>query len=125
MKLPTTIGGTIDLLYKLREERKVIEAKAAAVKEQESALEKHLMNNFERGELQGARGKLASASVRHSTVADVTDWDKVYSYIHRNKAWDMLQKRISVTACRARWDEKKNIPGIEPQEITTLSLTKV
>lgn len=125
MKLPTTLGATIDLLYKLQQKLDAIEASKAPLKEEVDALEKHLMNNFDRAQLSGARGKLAQASVKPSTVADVKDWDALYKYISRTKSWDMLQKRISVTACRERWNDKKAVPGVEPKEITKLSLTKL
>lgn len=125
MKMPTTIGATIDLLFTLREQRRELEAKIKTIKEQEDAVDAHLMNNFEKAGLDGARGKLAQVSIKRSTVADVQDWDKLYAYISRNKAWDLLQKRASITALRARWDDKKVVPGVEPKEITALSLTKV
>lgn len=124
MKMPTTIGATIDLLFKLREQRKEIEAKAAAVKDQEAALESHLMNNFDKSGLDGAKGKLATASITYSDVANVTDWDAVYKHIVKTKSFDLLQKRISVTACRERWADKKVVPGVEINTISTLRLTK-
>lgn len=125
MKLPTTIGATIDLLYKLGEQRKEQEAELKKLKEQEKAIELHLLNNFQKSEINGARGKLAQFSVGSSVVADVTDWDALWKYITKNKAYDMVQKRVSVTACRARWDNKKQIPGVDPQEIVTFSLRKI
>jgi len=125
MAMPKTIGATIDLLFNLREQRKEVEAQVKKIKEQEDALEAHLMSNFDKAGLDGAKGKFATAALKRSTVADVTDWDKYYAYIAKNKAWDLLQRRASITALRARWDDKKVVPGVEPKEIVTLSLTKV
>lgn len=125
MKMPKTLGATIDLLFQLREERRGHEAEIRKIKEQEDALEAHLMNNFEKSGLDGAKGKSAVAALKHSTVADVTDWDSYYAYIAKKKAWDLLQRRPSITALRARWDDGEMVPGVEPKEIVTLSLTKV
>lgn len=125
LKMPTTIGATIDLLWSLREERKAAEAVAAEIKEKESAVEAHLMNNFDKSGLDGAKGKFGLATLKHSTVADVTDWPTFYAYIQKNKAWDLLQKRPSITAIRERWNANKDIPGVKPKEIVTLSLTQV
>lgn len=125
LKMPTTIGGTIDLLWSLREERKSAEAAVNEIKEKETAVEAHLMNNFDKSGLDGAKGKYGLATLKHSTVADVTDWPQFYSYIQRNKAWDLLQKRPAITAIRERWNNGKAIPGLEPKEIVTLSLTSV
>lgn len=125
LKMPTTLGATIDLLWSLREERKAADVIVNEIKERESAVEAHLMNNFDKSGLDGAKGKYGLATLKHSTVADVTDWPAFYAYIQKNKAWDLLQKRPAITAIRERWDAKKTVSGVEPKEITTLSLTKV
>jgi hypothetical protein len=31
----------------------------------------------------------------------------------KNDAFELLQKRVSVEACRERWDEGLEIPGVE------------
>lgn len=125
LKMPKTLGATIDLLWSLREERKAADVIVNEIKERESAVEAHLMNNFDKSGLDGAKGKYGLATLKHSTVADVTDWPAFYAYIQKNKAWDLLQKRPAITAIRERWDAKKTVSGVEPKEITTLSLTKV
>lgn len=125
LKMPTTIGATIDLLWSLREARKSAEAAVNEIKEKEAAVEAHLMNNFDRSGLDGAKGKYGLATLKKSTVADVDDWPTFYSYIQRNKAWDLLQKRPAITAIRERWDAGKVIPGVSPKEVITLSLTSV
>lgn len=125
LKMPTTIGATIDLLWSLRESRKAAEAAVTEIKEKEAAVEAHLMNNFDKSGLDGAKGKYGLATLKRSTVADVTDWPAFYSYIQRNKAWELLQKRPAITAIRERWDAHKTIPGVEPKEVVQLSLTKV
>jgi hypothetical protein len=83
------------------------------------------MSNFDKAGLDGAKGKTATAALKHSTVADVTDWDAYFAYIAKTKSWDLVQKRASITALRARWDDNKAVPGVQPKEIVTLSLTKV
>lgn len=125
LKLPKTLGETIDLIFQLREKRSAAELVVKAIQDQEDALEAHLMSNFDKSGLDGAKGKFASASIIHSDVPDVVDWNKVWTYIHKNKADDLVQKRISVTACRERWANKKAIPGVEVKSITTLRINKV
>ncbi len=125
LKMPTTLGATIDLLWSLREERKSAEVIVNEIKEKEAAVEAHLMNNFDKSGLDGAKGKYGLATLKRSTVADVTDWPAFYAYIQKNKAWELLQKRPAITAIRERWDANKVIPGLEPKEVTQLSLTKV
>lgn len=124
MKIPKTLGACIDLMYKLKQERAAIEKTAGAVREQEDELEKHLLETFAKTDLEGARGKLAVAGINMSTVPTVKDWDKLYAYILKNKAWDLLQKRASAAAFRERWDDKVIVPGVEVFTVIKLSLKK-
>lgn len=121
---PKTLGACIDALYTLREERRVIEAKAKLVHEKEAELEKHLLDTFSKTDLDGAKGKKATAGVSRNTVPSVKDWDKLYAYVKKTGAWDMLQRRVSATAYRERLDAKKVVPGVEPFEVIKLSLQK-
>ena len=125
MKMPTTIGATIDALWKIVEERKALSAADKALSEQEQILRDHLQNNFAEVGLEGAKGKFAAVAIKHQTVADVTDWDEFYKYIAKNKAWECLQKRPGITALRERWDAGKVVPGVSPKDITVLSVTPV
>lgn len=125
MKMPTTLGATIDALWKIIEERKALSAADKALSEKEQILRDHLQNNFDKSGLGGAKGKLAAVSLKTQTVADVQDWDKFYAYIAKNKAWECLQKRPGITALRERWDAGKEVPGVSSKEITVLSVTAV
>jgi hypothetical protein len=123
-KMPKTIGETIDMMFSLRESKRELEAKIKTLNETYDALEAHLTSNFDKAGLDGARGKFATASIKRTTVADVTDWDAYFKYIARTKSWDLIQKRASITALRLRWDDKKAVPGVEPKTLETISLVK-
>ncbi len=124
MAFPKTIGACIDQLYKMQKARHVIEKQADDAKKKESTLEAYILETFAKSELDGARGKTATAGITQATVATVKDWDKLYKYVKKNDAWDLLQKRVSSTAYRARLDEKISVPGVEPFLTTKLSLKK-
>jgi hypothetical protein len=121
---PSTLGACIDLLYKMREDRHAIEKKAEAIKIKEDELETHLLETFKKTDLEGAQGKRATAGVSMSTVPSVKDWDKVFAYIKKKGAFDLLQKRLSATAYRERLESKVAVPGVEPFNVVKLSLRK-
>lgn len=125
MKMSTTLGATIDALWKIIEERKALSAADKALSEKEQILRDYLQNNFDKSGLGGAKGKYATVSLKTQTVADVQDWDKFYAYIAKHKAWECLQKRPGITALRERWDAGKEVPGVSSKEITVLSVTAV
>lgn len=124
MKYPTTIGGCIDALYKLRKQRLNIEKEAEAVRKKENALENYILETFKKSDLDGARGKLAVVGITKSIVPVVNDWNKLYEYIKEKDAWDLLQKRVSTTAYRERLDANEGVSGVEAFVVTKLSLRK-
>lgn len=122
---PKTIGAKIDLLYTLRAQRLEAQKQLDAMAANESALKIHIMESFEKSEIEGAKGSIATASIKRTTQAEVTDWDAYWAYIGKTKDWELLQKRPGITALRERWDHGKQIPGVEPRVVEDLSLTKV
>lgn len=58
----------------------------------------------------------ASAFWQSQTKVEVKDWNKVMEYVHANKAYDILQKRISPVALKARVDAGASIEGVTVKE---------
>jgi hypothetical protein len=124
-KVPKQVGAAIDLLMKVRTERKKIQAQAEAEKAQEDMIEDAIFAMFDKGALEGARGKAAQASIKRSDVPTVVDWDKFAAHVIKTKSLDLLQRRPSVEAVRERWAAKVGVPGIEVFTKISLNLTKV
>lgn len=124
--VPKTIGAAIDLLQKVRAERKKIQAKADDEKEQENEIERIIFDRFRKSDLEGARGKLAQASIKSSDVPTFEDWDKFAKHLEKHpQDVVLLQRRLSVEACRERFEAKQTIPGIGIFTKVSLSLTKL
>jgi len=63
-------------------------------------------------------------SMRSSEVPQATDWPKIYRYIKRNNAFDLIQRRLATGAWRDRLEDRKDpIPGIESFTKSTLYIT--
>lgn len=75
--------------------------------------------------LSGAGGSHIMVEVVPKVVPTVGDWSAVYQYITENNAFDLLQKRVGMTAARARWDDGIEIPGISQTEIPNLKRRKL
>ena len=133
---PKSLGACIDKLYALRAERLKLKAKADAIGSQEQALRLHLVATLGKDDLEGGRGKLASASINRSVVADVKDWLKLYAFIKKTNGFDLLQRRVTDAAYRERlgeFDLHKGatkaqltlVPGVEPFTVVSLNLNKL
>ena len=128
MRTPATLGACIDLLYATQEKRlaleRSIEKKVEALRKEEQALEKHLLDTFSKDDLDGAKGKRATAGLKRQTVPNVKDWEQLYKFIKKHDAFELLQRRVSGTAYRERLEAKEVIPGVEAFTVVKLSLTK-
>lgn len=126
-KPPKSLAACVDLLYKIRQERLAKDKEAAALKEKETALSEHLINNLPKSEASGIAGKVARVSIETKQIVTVTDWDKLYDYVVKNKkkgAFALLQRRVSDSAVKEIWQAGKPVPGCSPFNVPVISLTK-
>lgn len=123
-KFPKKLDDCIDRLLELQDRVKDTETTARAIQREYDALENYLLDTLPKPQLDGAAGKLGTIKIKRSVVPNVVDWDKVYAYIKKNDAWELLHRRISITACKERWDNKKDVPGVETFTKIGLSVTR-
>lgn len=53
---------------------------------------------------------------------DAGGWPKIWAYITKHKAWDLVEKRLHQGACKARYDDKQKIPGVKTFEMVHVKL---
>lgn len=118
------LGSCIDALYLQRAERLAVEKTVKEMKTRELALRVHIKSVLDSISLESGAGKLATTSIQLSVEPTAKDWPAIYAFIVENDAFDMLQRRLSSTAVKDRWDEGIIIPGIDKFDTWDLSLTK-
>lgn len=128
-KIPKKIGEIVDLKYQLRAKRHALQNQIKEISAHETALEQHLFKAFDNADIEGARGKLASASLspRDVPVFDQNDPkadEKFFKYLQKTGEFDLLQRRLSSTAFEERWARGVKIPGIKKFQLVKLSVTK-
>ena len=64
MKYPKAVGACIDQLYTMRAERLAAQKEVDAMKKQEADLEEHILKQFGKAELNGAKGSVATAAIK-------------------------------------------------------------
>jgi hypothetical protein len=120
----SNVGTLIDGLYDLRAQRLAIEKQVEELKSHEAATKEEIISLLRKAGLEGAKGETATASIQYKTKANVTDWDKVYSFIRDNDMFALLQKRLTATLWAALQEDGILVPGTEVQPYQDLSLTK-
>lgn len=73
----------------------------------------------------GVTGKVGRVEIKMKTVPNVADWEKVYAHIAKKKEFELLNRAINAKAVGERWEQGKEIPGIEKFDRPSVSLTKV
>ena len=123
-KFPKAMGACADRLYEVRQKRLAMQKEVDEVEAEEKALKEHIINNLPKSD-SGAAGKVARVSVVTKDVPQVKDWDAFYKYVSRTKSFDLLQRRLSDAAIKERWENKKQVPGVEAFTVVSVSLNKV
>ena len=129
IKLPKTLAAVADRLYIVKNERlalqKEFEKKIEALKKEEMVLTDHLINTLPKGEASGIAGKVARASITTKPIPRVEDWNAFWASFKPSRDRDLLQKRLSDTAVKERWDAGKVVPGVSVFNVVSVSLNKL
>ena len=115
-------GAAVDQLIKLRERKRDLEASVKSLEGQIEDMQLQLLEQMEASGTDKLSGKLGTASISTSVVANVEDWDALYPYIAKNKLWHLLQRRVSDPAYRELLDAGKKVPGVQPFNKKRLNL---
>jgi hypothetical protein len=118
-------GQLVDILYKLRQERKNVEDSADTIKKMETLVEDYLLDAMPKAELTRLSGKLANVSISKKVMPTLVDREKLNVFIKKHNAYDLYQSRLSPTAVAERWDAGLEIPGVDRFTKVSLSVTKL
>lgn len=124
-KFPKSLAQCADRLYEVREKRLAEQKKVDEIEAEEKALKEHLINNLPKSEASGVAGKLARVTIVTKVIPQVEDWDKFYAHIKKTNSFDLMQRRVSDTAVKERWDNGKQVPGVKTFNALSVSINKV
>lgn len=126
-KLPKSMGACADLLFDTRQKRLDADKVAAALKAEETIIKNHIIDNLSKQDT-GAAGKHHRVQVVRKQKFRVNPeaWPKFFTWVGKNKRFDLLQKRLSDDAVREFvTTSKAKVPGLEAFDYVDISLTKV
>lgn len=126
--LPKSMGACADLLFMTRQERLKLDKAVQELKGEETRITNHIIDNLDKRNETGVAGKHHRVQVvrKKKYRVDPMKWDSFFGWVAKNKRFDLLQKRLSDDAVKATIEDgKKKIPGVEPFDYVTVSLTKV
>jgi len=124
-KFPKTLGTCADKLFELRNKRLSEQKKVDEIQAEESALKNYIIENLPKSEASGIAGKLARVTIVTKHIPQVQDWDAFYKYVKRTNSFDLMQRRLTESAIKERWELGKEIPGVGHFNVVTVAINKV
>jgi len=119
-----TLGSVVDALYALREKRLAIVREAGEIEERERELREDLLKMLQEAGTSVARGEVATASRYAKQFARIVDPEKFLAYVVKEKAFELATVSAKTEACRERWETSAKVPGVVPDSVVKISLTK-
>jgi len=123
------VGAAADLLFDIRALRQQLGQLTAPLEEllepAAKRIEQHFVDTLAVGESSGIQGMRSRVQVTDSSVPNVENWDLLYKFILKNKAFELLNRAVNREAVRERWDAKKQVPGVKAFHVKKVSCTKL
>lgn len=117
-----TIGGLIDQMSALREERRRLDAQSAELQKASDVLETQLIELMDAEGTTKSTGHVASASIAETIEFNAQDWDSFMAYVAKTKQFHLVQRRVSAPSVRELFESKGKVPGLEPYTKRKISL---
>lgn len=123
-RFPRDLGACLKAMAGLRRQQDLLAAKLAPLAAEDEALRLHLLDNFKKSELQGARGSGLALSVTKTPAPTMKDWKAFLRYAKLKGNEDLLQHSVNTPAWRERYDAGKKIPGVDVFDRVGLSVRR-
>lgn len=123
--IPKSLAQAADMLYKVRAERLRIQHSTEDLQKQEAVLRDHIINNLPKSQAGGIAGKVCRVEIVTKRIPKVADMKKLVAYAKRKGNEDLLSVSMNAAAVKARWEAKKEVPGVETFNAVSLSIHKV
>ena len=113
--LPKTLGGLESRYVAIEEEilaaKQTIKKLEVQQREVLGAMEK--LCTAQR--IESHRGARYTFGYGEREFAQIEDWPRFLRYVAESESFDLVQKRVAVTAARERWNARETVPGIVRQ----------
>lgn len=114
-----------DQLLLLQEQEKVHADNLRRVKSAIAAGESELVTLMLENKLSSIGGRMSVAELEEEKIVPrVTDWATTHKHIQQTGDFDLLHRRISLTAFRERLNAGVVVPGIEARPLTTVKISQ-
>ncbi len=119
------LSKLVDEFTAKKTERLAADKVAKALKKEETDLEEVILTELISNEVGSVGGTTHRVTRQIKKKPVVDDWPKFYAYMIKNKATELLQRRLNVAAIEEHADNDDPVPGIDYFEVNKLSVSKL
>ena len=123
--MPKTIGRCADAYKEVSELRLAMQKEVDTIKERESEINDHILENLSASDDTGASGLKYKAQIKTSVAPSATDWEAIHDFVYENDRFDILGKSLNKKAIEELWDAGKKVPGVVKINVKKVSITKI
>lgn len=114
----------IEEVYAIREKRLKLQREVAKLEQEEKDILYDIQKEMKAsGQTTYTAGDYV-VELKEKEAPNVTDWPALLDYIRQTGEVDMLQKRVTDSAVKARWDAGVDLPGVTKVARITVTVTK-
>lgn len=110
--------------YTKRADRLALERTAADAKKLEDGAYQQLLAAMQKFGIDSIESAAGPCRMEMEAKPTITSWPELCAFIHKRKAFELLQKRLAVAAVRERYDANEAIPGVTVTEEPVLKFAR-
>lgn len=110
--------------FELRAERLTLQKQVDKLEQEEKDLLYEIQKYMDRNVVSSLSDGTYNATLKTSDEPLVTDWLLTLEYIREHGSTDLLQRRLTVSAVKSRWDAGVDVPGVSKFVKNVVTITK-
>lgn len=124
LTISSNLPDLVDNYIAIRAQRLVVAKQVEEMEEAEKDLYKTIIAKLREGGMTAIGGKLGLVKMAETVEPIAMDWRQTWDYIREHDAFELLHKRLTVTAVKERWDAGEEVPGVGRVPKFSLSVSK-
>lgn len=121
---PLEVVKLADEWYALNQERLELQRQADALEQKVKLLKKEITDLMKESRILKVAATFCDIEVDEGGVVPTPrNWELIYEFILKEKAFGLLQRRLSSTGIQELWDEGIHVPGVDKYPVTKFKVT--
>jgi len=122
--ISSNLPDLVDNYITTRAQRLVLAKEVTELEETEKELYRTIVAKFRDQKITALGGKMGILKMAETIEPNAEDWLQIWEHIKATGDFELLHKRLTVTAVKERWDDGVEVPGVGRVPKYTLTVSK-